>query len=155
MQITRPRISAALRSLVWNTYIGEEKGTFVCLCGSTISQLNFECGHVIPWSSGGATTIDNLRPVCSRCNRSMGTQNMFEYISKMGLSPNLFYNDKSPFLPPPRKIISNTHAPSLKRDARSRTVMRLIGKGVLWTLGTSWKIMGKLFNMVFSKRRRF
>src|SRR6188474_1888058 len=92
---SRPRISAALRALVWNTYIGEEKGIFRCMCGSTVSQLNFECGHIIPWSQKGTTTLPNLRPICSRCNRSMGTTNMFEYMKKLGVEPEDFYRQSN------------------------------------------------------------
>lgn len=71
----RPKIPKTLRALVWNTHIGEERGTTTCLCGTTISQMTFECGHVIPYALGGPTTVDNLYPICGSCNRSMGTHN--------------------------------------------------------------------------------
>ena len=29
--------------------------------------------------NGGLTNIDNLRPVCSTCNKSMGTKNMVDF----------------------------------------------------------------------------
>ena len=71
----RPKIPKTLRALVWNTHIGEDRGTTKCLCGTTISQMTFECGHITPHALGGPTTVGNLYPVCGSCNRSMGTNN--------------------------------------------------------------------------------
>lgn len=76
----RPKIPKTLRALVWNTYIGEDKGTFICMCGSKFSQLNFECGHIVSLADGGKTNIDNLRPICSMCNKSMGKTNYYEFV---------------------------------------------------------------------------
>ena len=74
-------IPKALRIVVWDTFIGKEKGTAKCVCcrHAEIRQLDFECGHVIAESLGGTTTADNLRPICGSCNRSMGTQNLLDF----------------------------------------------------------------------------
>ena len=71
-------IPAALRRLVWHTYIGEEHGKALCWCCSlsAISQMSFHCGHVVSEKNGGPMTIENLRPICQNCNSSMRTQNM-------------------------------------------------------------------------------
>ncbi len=79
----RPKISRSLRALVWNTYIGESVGRAHCKCGTTISQLSFECGHVIAVANDGSTTIDNLRPICAGCNKSMGTENMHDFFHNL------------------------------------------------------------------------
>jgi len=75
-------ISKVMRANVWDFYIGEEKGIANCLCcdRSEIKQFHFECGHVISEYNGGDTTLENLRPVCSMCNKSMGKMNMDEFI---------------------------------------------------------------------------
>jgi len=75
-------ISKVMRANVWDFYIGEEKGIAKCLCcdRSEITQFQFECGHVISEYNGGDTTLENLRPVCSMCNKSMGKMNMDEFI---------------------------------------------------------------------------
>lgn len=42
-----------------------------CVCGSspaTHSNVVLHVDHVIPWSKGGETTIDNLQTLCSNCN---------------------------------------------------------------------------------------
>lgn len=84
-------ITKTLRVRVWNTYIGQKNGTFECLCGGTVSQLNFEVAHVIPRSKGGLDTVENLRPLCSSCNRSMGTKNLNQFILNMGMQPQDYY----------------------------------------------------------------
>ena len=66
--------------MVWDKYIGKEKGIGKCYsCSENIDSKNFEAGHIIPEAKGGPTNIDNLRPICSCCNKSMGTQNMDEF----------------------------------------------------------------------------
>jgi hypothetical protein len=74
-------ISASLRQKVWNQYIGLSVGETLCKCCNTniISQLRFHCGHVIAEACGGETTIENLRPICEKCNLSMGTQNLNDF----------------------------------------------------------------------------
>jgi hypothetical protein len=77
-------IPIALKTSVWNKYIGEEIGKTKCLCCNDrdITQLHFDCGHIIAEVNGGKMHIDNLRPICGRCNKSMGIKNMNEF-SKM------------------------------------------------------------------------
>lgn len=42
-------------------------------CGRTWSNDNIlEIDHIIPWSKGGGTTFENLRTLCSSCNRGKG-----------------------------------------------------------------------------------
>ena len=36
----------------------------------------------IPASKGGTETIENLRPICSLCNKTIGSKNMNEFIEK-------------------------------------------------------------------------
>lgn len=82
----KEKIPAGVRTTVWNMYIGEDKGEGKCFvgCKERISQANFACGHVQAEACGGAVTIQNLRPICNRCNSSMGKQNMEEYMNKYG-----------------------------------------------------------------------
>lgn len=72
------KITHILRTEVWDTYIGKYIGTINCpyCCVNEISQLNFECGHVIAEANEGKTTLENLRPICNKCNKSMGKKTM-------------------------------------------------------------------------------
>ena len=87
----KKNIPKAVRITVWNTYITEEIGKAPCYvgCGRSIAQSNFECGHIEPESRGGLTIIDNLRPICGDCNRSMGTRNMHEFMKTFGFKKDL------------------------------------------------------------------
>ncbi len=78
-------ISATMRRLVWNTHIGEEIGKANCLCCNitAITQLSFNCGHIIAEANGGATIVSNLKPICQNCNLSMGTKNMHEFMKNL------------------------------------------------------------------------
>ena len=51
-----------------------------------MSQFLFEVGHVISVHDNGDLTIENLRPICSLCNKSMGVQNMVEFIREQKLA---------------------------------------------------------------------
>jgi 5-methylcytosine-specific restriction endonuclease McrA len=86
-------ISKTIRNKIWTTYIGTDRGIGTCFCcGDEISVFKYECGHVISEFNGGHVSIENLRPICSLCNKSMGKTNMTEFMIKNGLKqpPNWF-----------------------------------------------------------------
>jgi hypothetical protein len=96
-------IPLSLKALVWNKYIGEEKGIGYCQCcrKNIIKQISFHCGHIISERNGGSTTLNNLIPLCQTCNLSMGRQNMNDFVKKYGFHDEL---DNSS----PKKIINKT-----------------------------------------------
>ena len=69
------KIPKALREQVWLKNMGQAFQGKCCVtwCRNSISVFDFHCGHNIPESKGGGTTLDNLVPICSRCNISMGS----------------------------------------------------------------------------------
>jgi hypothetical protein len=75
-------ISSTIKKLVWNTNIGEEIGKAKCVCckSTDITQMSFNCGHVISEHNGGETIVSNLKPICQNCNSSMGTKDMNEFM---------------------------------------------------------------------------
>lgn len=77
-------IPMTLRINVWNTYIGPKIGQIKCpMCQQNeIQQLIFHCSHIIPKCHGGSDEIENLRPICSSCNQSIGTQNLILFAQK-------------------------------------------------------------------------
>ena len=77
-------IPKTLKICVWNKYIGEDIGKTKCLCCkiTDITQLKFHVGHIIAEANGGTLDIDNLKPICESCNKSMKTTNM-DYFEQM------------------------------------------------------------------------
>lgn len=75
-------IPSAIKKLVWNTHIGEDIGKAKCLCckNTDITQMSFNCGHIIAEANGGEIIVSNLKPICQNCNSSMGTKNMDDFI---------------------------------------------------------------------------
>lgn len=76
-----------VRVIIWNHYIGDDIIKHKCLCCKkvTISNTNFEVGHVLSEKNGGTHEINNLRPICFSCNHSMGAENMIDFVVKFGL----------------------------------------------------------------------
>ena len=72
----KTKIPRALREQVWLIHVGP-KFQYKCKvswCTNTMNVFDFQCGHNIPESKGGKTDVQNLIPICSRCNLSMGSQ---------------------------------------------------------------------------------
>lgn len=69
-------ITPELKKKVWNSSLCI--GTCYC-CDKEIAITEFECGHIIPRSAGGPTSLENLRPICRKCNSDMGTRNLEYY----------------------------------------------------------------------------
>lgn len=77
----RKTISKPLKELVWDTYIGKDERYGKCLCCgiNQISITNFDCAHKISVANGGDNSVQNLRPCCSVCNKSMGKEDFDEF----------------------------------------------------------------------------
>ena len=83
---TKANSPKALREQVWLKNIGHqyEHKCLIDWCQNTISVFDFHVGHNIPESHGGKTDITNLKPICSRCNLSMGSQYSITEWNKIG-----------------------------------------------------------------------
>jgi hypothetical protein len=79
-------VPSALRHEVWKKYLSDiyRRGKCFCCRTTEIEESNFECGHVISKKNGGPITLDNLRPVCGQCNKSMGAISMDDFIVACG-----------------------------------------------------------------------
>ena len=79
-------IPKSVKCHVWELYIGKHINEHRCVCckKTLIQNTNFDVGHVISEKDGGTHEISNLRPICSVCNHSMGTENMIEFVKKYG-----------------------------------------------------------------------
>lgn len=89
--MNKEKIPQAVKVAIWNKYIGYNVGSSECFigCGNLIQQNNFECGHIISEKCGGKVTIQNLRPICNICNKSIGGKNMCDFVKKYGFESKL------------------------------------------------------------------
>jgi hypothetical protein len=81
----RTSIPKKVRIDTWNICCGKnviEGKCFCCKC--IVRQEDSECSHFISVKNGGTNEIGNLRICCRNCNRSMGDQNMHEYMKQYG-----------------------------------------------------------------------
>jgi hypothetical protein len=85
----KQKIPKALREAVWLQHAGHlfQHKCFTTWCLNTITVFDYQTGHNVPESKGGPTTIDNLIPICSRCNLSMGNTYTFNEWCKFNGEP--------------------------------------------------------------------
>lgn len=82
------KISTVTREKCWQLWYNEcdekqlaHKQNAPCyVCMTPITITTFEAGHIISHSNGGTNKVENLRPVCNKCNKCVGTKNMDEYL---------------------------------------------------------------------------
>ena len=79
-------IPKILKDLCWYTWVGKTVASHTCLCCERmeIRMNSFECGHVLAEAKGGQLSVDNLRPICGGCNRSMGSENLEDFKRRCG-----------------------------------------------------------------------
>ena len=109
----KSKIPKALREQVWIQKAGRvfDKKCPVSWCENMINAFNFQAGHNIPESRGGKTNIENLIPICDRCNYSMGNHYSIDEWSGIGsaTASNALATPKTGSSPP------NTQAPPIKK----------------------------------------
>jgi 5-methylcytosine-specific restriction endonuclease McrA len=77
---TRQHIPKPLKLNLWNVHFSPERAYGLCyICSNQIHISNFEAGHVHPVARGGKNTLENLRPICGTCNKSMGAKNLYDF----------------------------------------------------------------------------
>jgi len=69
----RMTVPKAIREQCWLNTVGKkyESKCYVRWCKNRMNTFDFHVGHDIPASKGGTLDIENLRPICARCNLSM------------------------------------------------------------------------------------
>lgn len=88
-------IPKAVKEQLWLRDMGQHfKGKCKTVwCGNQVTFFDFHCGHNIPESKGGPTTLENLVVICSRCNTSMGASSTFtEWSSSYGQAKRSWWN---------------------------------------------------------------
>jgi len=84
MRIVKEKISSSIRKKVWNSFspVNNYMKCPISACGFILDnnkKNGWDCGHIISEKNGGATTIENLRPICKNCNQKMASKNWHDY----------------------------------------------------------------------------
>lgn len=77
-------IPKKIRQNLWNKYHPNKTLGECYVCQEELSSFNFEAGHVKSVCHGGKNEIENLRPICSICNKDMGVRDLEDF-------KNVFY----------------------------------------------------------------
>jgi hypothetical protein len=72
----KARIPKVVKEAIWNKKFGNIKEGHCYCCYRVIYSDDFQAGHIVAESKGGATTEENLKPICKPCNVSVSTHNM-------------------------------------------------------------------------------
>ena|GEM_PF-2228835 len=75
----RKSIPKGVKEDLWIRHFGKTYKGNCFVCNATIDTKRFEAGHIKSVANGGDDKISNLKPICAKCNRSMGTRNLYEY----------------------------------------------------------------------------
>lgn len=74
--------SLKLRLKLWYSMFGEKEigNCFCCLKVIQIDDPSWHCGHILAAANGGKKSLENLKPVCVKCNLDMRKQHMYQYM---------------------------------------------------------------------------
>ncbi len=69
----KAKVPKAIREQCWISVFGEtfKHKCYIPWCDNTINVFDFHVGHDLPESKGGTLDVNNLKPICARCNLSM------------------------------------------------------------------------------------
>ena len=81
----KANIPKAIREQVWLQTLGKvyESKCYISWCENMISVFDFHVGHDQPESKGGTLDVNNLKPICARCNLSMSDKYTIEEWNKL------------------------------------------------------------------------
>ena len=83
--MVRKAIPRVLKVQLWMKYCGRVFDTCCRCCFiNPINPFEFHAAHIISVAHGGSTHLDNLLPTCTKCNLSMGIQNLYEFQKQYG-----------------------------------------------------------------------
>lgn len=81
----KAKIGSGLKEAVWDRCVGSDCAKIKCpVCQiRDIRMTDFAAGHVHAERLGGETSIDNLVPICGKCNSCMATENLNDYCARV------------------------------------------------------------------------
>jgi len=89
----KKRVPKAIREAVWIKHVGR-RFDHKCLthwCPNKMTVFDFQTSHNIPESKGGSMELDNLYPLCGRCNQSMGNKYTYDEWHDLFIAKSSFW----------------------------------------------------------------
>lgn len=88
----RIKVSAAMRASLWNKYFDDETNKGECiLCQCELKMSQYHVSHIQSLKENGTYNQDNLTIMCSKCNTSLGSKNLNDYLKEYGITPSKKY----------------------------------------------------------------
>ena len=88
----RIKVTAAMRSSLWNKYFCDETNKGECvLCKCELKMSQYHVSHIQSLKENGTYNQDNLTIMCSKCNTSIGSKNLNDYLKEYGITPSKKY----------------------------------------------------------------
>lgn len=78
----RKNIPKSVKKDLWVRNFGKKYKGNCFVCSKIIDTHNFEAGHIKSVFKGGSDNINNLKPICMSCNRSMSSMNLYDFKNK-------------------------------------------------------------------------
>lgn len=90
----KKKIPKKVKEEVWVVNFGNKYDSkcYISWCSNKINVFNFHVGHDKPESKGGTDDINNLKPICDRCNLSMSNNNTIQEWNKKYKKNNVSNN---------------------------------------------------------------
>lgn len=84
----RKALPKSVRVAVWTTHCGDvyNHKCFIHYCPRIMTAHDYESGHIVSHANGGSDRLSNLLPICSTCNKSMGTMSIPDYNNILAVS---------------------------------------------------------------------
>lgn len=84
----KEKIPRKKKDRLWRMEFGKEYEV-ICPCCHVrqIDTTHFHVGHIVAEANGGSSELENLVPICSECNLSMGTMHLNDFQKMMRYTP--------------------------------------------------------------------
>ncbi len=85
--LVKKNIPSTVKNSVWKKrFIGKQtKGHCICCFHQQIEKHTFEIGYIENECDGGNLIIDNLEPICKKCNKDKKNYHLFEFMTEFGM----------------------------------------------------------------------
>jgi hypothetical protein len=158
----RKPIPKGVRIDCWDKWLNRDLAITKCMCceEKEIRIIDFECGHVLARKNGGSDHIENLRPICSKCNKSMGTNHMVIFKYQYGYGILKGFTEEQVLNLIQQKVVQSQEQ-TLSEDPQEdqspddpqedRTSEKENSKVLFWEKGLVQKVKPKYFQVPYEK----